>query len=543
MKTHALSFIRLSFVCAFVILSGFIYRTEAQDVYCATADFTATKKENGIVEFTGTSDKPVLEWYWYFGDQNTSREINPRNQYLYAGEYEVCLKVLVNENCTGAVCKTIRVEKGALGGACDLKTDFKYEVSGLMLTAKGWSNANQNAARYTWKFGDNNTGEGTEVRHTFAEKGDYTVCLTVTLPATSASNPACTETICKTVKIGAVTNPCHLKTDFKFDVNGLILTAKCWTNQTQPGALYTWKFGDNTTGEGQEIRHEYSQKGSYDLCLTVTVPATTASNPMCSETICKTIIIGEINNPCDLKADFTFEISGNILKASATSNAGNGARYFWKISDGTTSEGQEINHPFQQRGAYEICLVVSKPAVTVTQNCSVTVCKKITIGNVTTDNECPLKADFRYTRTITGLSFNANSNDEKAEYKWTIEGLNTSFSGKDIRIPLSRPGVYTVCLTVYSRAFGCRVQVCKKVIIGRSSGMVTPNPTTDYSLVEADQKITSYLLFDSKHNQVDSRLVFDERFNLDMSGLITGVYYLIITYEDGSMSIEKIIKQ
>lgn len=542
MKTRVLSVGNLFFAAAFILLSCFGQKTLAQDVYCATADFTFTEEENGIVEFTGTSDKPVLEWYWYFGDQSTSREQNPTHTYLYAGEYEVCLKVLVADSCTGAVCKTIRVEKGALGGACNLDIDFKHEINGLMLTARGWSNANQNAARYTWKFGDNNTGEGTDVRHTFAEKGTYTVCLTVTLPTITASDPICSETICKTIKIGETANPCDLKADFKFDINGLILTAKGWTNHTSPGARYSWKFGDNTTGDGQGVRHEYTQKGEYNVCLTVTIPATTSSSPLCSQTICKTLKIGDINNPCDLKADFTFALSGNIVKAMATSNAGNGARYIWKISDGTTAEGLEIKHQFQQRGEYEICLVVSKPAVTVTQNCSVTVCKKITIGNVTTDNECPLKADFRYTRTITDLSFNARSNDENAEYKWTIEGLNASYSGKDIRIPLTRPGVYTVCLTVYSRTFGCRVQVCKRVIIGRSSGLVSPNPTTDYTQVEADQKITSYLLFDSKHNQVDSRLVFDDRFNLDMSGLITGVYYLMITYEDGSMSMEKIIK-
>lgn len=542
MKTRTLSFTRLPFIWALMILSCFVYRTEAQDVYCATADFTTTEKENGIVEFTGTSDKPVLEWYWYFGDQNTSREINPTHTYLYAGEYEVCLKVLVADSCTGAVCKTIRVEKGALGGACNLDIDFKHEINGLMLTAKGWSNANQNAARYTWKFGDNNTGEGTDVRHTFAEKGTYTVCLTVTLPTTTASDPICSETICKTIKIGETGNPCDLKADFKFDINGLILTAKGWTNHTSPGARYSWKFGDNTTGDGQDVRHEYTQKGEYNVCLTVTIPATTSSSPLCSQTICKTLKIGDINNPCDLKADFTFALSGNIVKAMATSNAGNGARYIWKISDGTTAEGLEIKHQFEQRGEYEICLVVTKPAVTATQNCSVTVCKKITIGQNTTDEACPLKADFRYTRSLTGFGFHARSNDPDAEYTWTIEGLNATFTGKDVRIPLSRPGVYTVCLTVSSRSFGCRTQVCKRIVIGRSSGVVSPNPATDYTRVSAEQAITSFLLFDSKYNQVDSGLVFQEEINLDVSHLIPGVYYLMITLEDGSTSVEKIIK-
>ena len=223
MKTLQQNLFRIYGILTFAFLLGNIHYSSAQAVYCATVDFTAVEKENGVVEFSGTSDKPVVEWYWYFGDNNTSREEKPTHQYNYASDYEVCLKVLVNDNCTGAICKKVRVEKGALSGACDLKADFKYEMSGLMLTAKGWSNANQNTARYTWKFGDSNTGEGTEVRHTFSEKGEYNVCLIVTLPATTVSNPPCVETICKTIKVGETNSPCDLKADFKYEVNGLLL--------------------------------------------------------------------------------------------------------------------------------------------------------------------------------------------------------------------------------------------------------------------------------------------------------------------------------
>ena len=306
---------------------------------------------------------------------------------------------------------------------------------------------------------------------------------------------------------------------------------------------YTWKFGDNTTAEGAEVKHEYSQKGEYNVCLTVSAPAITASSPPCSETICKTIKIGESGNPCDLTADYKFELTDNILKAIAISNGGNTATYFWKISDGTTAQGPEMKHQFKERGDYEVCLVVTKPTTSASQNCSVVVCKKITVGPTISNADCLLKADFKYLRTNTGLGFLARSNDPDAKYNWTIEGRNESFSGQGFRIPLTEPGVYKVCLTVESRTFGCRVQVCKKVVIGRSPGVLSPNPVLDFARIQSDITISSVTLLNRMNTQIMDVQVNGNDTSIDMYSLPTGMYYLLITYEDGSTSIQKVIKQ
>ncbi|MBK8548019.1 MAG: PKD domain-containing protein [Saprospiraceae bacterium] len=634
MKTLQQTLFRIYGILIFAFLLGNIHYSSAQDVYCSTVDFTAVEKENGVVEFSGTSDKPVVEWYWYFGDNNTSREEKPTHQYNYASDYEVCLKVLVNDNCTGAICKKVKVEKGALSGACDLKADFKYEVNGLILNAKGWTLATQPTLRYTWKFGDNTTAEGAEVKHEYTQKGEYNVCLSVTLPATTVSNPPCVETICKTIKVGETNSPCDLKADFKYEVNGLILNAKGWTLATQPalrytwkfgdnttaegaevkhedyqkgeynvclmvtlpattvsnppcveticktikvgetnspcdlkadfkyevnGLLlhakgwtiatqpallrYTWKFGDNTTAEGAEVKHEYSQKGEYNVCLTVSAPAITASSPPCSETICKTIKIGESGNPCDLTADYKFELTDNILKAIAISNGGNNATYFWKISDGTTAQGPEMKHQFKERGDYEVCLVVTKPTTSASQNCSVVVCKKITVGPTISNADCLLKADFKYLRTNTGIGFHSRSNDANANFTWTVEGRSETYSGQGFSIPLTEPGVYKVCLTVESRTFGCRVQVCKRVVIGRSPGIVSPNPSSDFTRIQSDAIINSFVLLDRSSNKVLQGDVSGNEIVIDLSPFSTGMYYLMLTYEDGTSTMQKIMKQ
>lgn len=528
------------FIGIFLLCLFSISNIQAQDVYCATVNYNYTEGENGKVTFTATSDKPVIEWYWYFGDQATSREENPSHQYFYAGEYDVCVKVVVNDNCTGAICKTIRVEKGALGGSCNLDAQWKYEISGKMITAKAWSNATT-AATYAWSFGDNQTGLGNEVRHEFNENGDYEVCLTVTQPSATATGQSCTEKVCKKITIGSAQNPCDLKADFTFELSGNNLVAKATSNAGNSGK-YLWKISDGTALEGTEIKHEFKEKGDYEVCLNVSKPATTVSQP-CSVTVCKKLSIITTNSPCDFDVDFKFELNGNILSALAITNAGNGANYKWKISDGTVLEGQEIKHEFAERGDYNICLNVAKPAITATQVCSKTVCKKVSIGQDTND-DCPLKADFRMIKSNTGIGLQAKSNDPEAEYLWKIEGLNVTYSGKDVSIPMTRPGVYTICLTVASRRWECRIQVCKRIVIGRSNGLLSPNPTTDYiSFFSPDQNITGYFLINASHGIVASQKLITKEAWIDVIHLPAGMYFLQVEYEDGTTTIEKIFKQ
>lgn len=212
----------------------------------------------------------------------------------------VCLKVLANENCTGSVCKKIRVVSGAFAGACNLFVDFTIDLQGNLLIAKSLSLANNKS--------------------------------------------------------------------------------RCYRD-----------FGDGEKGEGSQIKLENAMEGTYTVCLTVVQPATTPNGQDCIETVCKTITIGG-SNPCDLEADFSFNPDGNQFSASASSNAGNNASFEIKLSDGTAYQGTDINHTFLERGEFEICLVVTKFSATTNEPCSVTVCKKVIVGDA--PNDCPLEIDF-----------------------------------------------------------------------------------------------------------------------------------------------------
>lgn len=610
-----------------------LQQVKAQDVYCAKVDFKMEEKENGNVEFIGFCDKPVSEWYWYFGDSKTSREQNPSHQYELASDYEVCLKVLVNDHCTGAICKKISVENAALSVPCNLKVDFNFETDQLTLTAKGFFNSTSitNTSRFNWDFGDQSKSEGQEVRHQYANKGEYNVCLTVTLPNSTATGSICTETVCKKIKIGDntgsscqihadfkyelielnfnakgwsdlgphatyywkisngitvsgqvlnytfpgkgdyevclvvakpattvsqsctevvckkvkvgenISSGCGLSADFKFELTGNNLLAKAWTNVTS-GIKYYWKISDGISLEGQEIKHTFANRGEYEVCL-VAIKAATNTSSICTEIICKKIKVGETNSSdCVLNVDFKFELTGSNVRAKGWSDAGNGAKYTWKISDGKTYDGQELQHDFVARGEYSVCLTVTKPAISVTQICTETICKKLVVGS-NNIADCDLGADFKYIKSANGFySFFGRSKDPNATYQWTISDLNQTWDAKDFRTQLTRPGVYTVCLTVTSIEKACREKICKRLIVGRSMRLY-PNPSEDMLFVVGDQSISQYFILNRGNQIIQSGTGLQNEVSIDILNLPTGMYFLTLVYDDGSRSMETFFKR
>ncbi len=62
----------------------------------------------------------------------------------------------------------------------DLIASFQYEVSPTNFLEVSFQNFSQNAASYSWDFGDGNSSTEENPTHTYAQTGDYTVVLTAT---------------------------------------------------------------------------------------------------------------------------------------------------------------------------------------------------------------------------------------------------------------------------------------------------------------------------------------------------------------------------
>lgn len=160
---------------------------------------------------------------------------------------------------------------------------------GYQFNAYSWpdSNCYNTNTVYTWNFGDNGTGTGKTVNHTYNAPGYYMVCLTVNHQGTSL-------TACDTVMVG-FSGDCIL--NFSTNTVGTTVTAiptitgspNCFI----PGTLYTWNWGDgnfSTVSNPGPQTHTYAVQGSFVVC----VKATYNGFPVGSE-FCQMVEIGNPN--------------------------------------------------------------------------------------------------------------------------------------------------------------------------------------------------------------------------------------------------------
>ena len=325
--------------------------------------------------------------------------------------------------------------------------DFTYKIIDNTIVFIGESK--KEVTEWTWSFGDNTVEDGRVVKHKYEKSGEYEVCLKF------YSSRECSGVVCKKIKFDPSVNECGLSADFSFKMDGKTVILNGTSNDGL--AKYLWSVsGYNSQYIGKEVKIPFEKDGTYEVCLIVV-----NKEDNCKIQICKKIEIGAI---CRIDLDFNYETSGNIIKLQGRTNAGENAKFVWSFGNGATGEGKNIRYKYEKPGVYEICLkIISEDPTNPKESCTKTICKKITIkGNIT---ECDIKADFSVkTDGLTAL-FTGTSSEQDAKYTWYINGLSGQYSGKDVKIPFLKEGVYEVCLIVVNRAETCKVQVCKKVEI------------------------------------------------------------------------------
>jgi len=122
---------------------------------------------------------------------------------------------------------------------------------------------------YSWNFGDGGSAGGRNPSHTYSAPGTYTWSLTVTLEGASCSRNGtivvgdgagggcsvdCKASVPTTATAGSVVT-FQAGADFEGDCDG--------------EAIYSWSFGDGSTGSGATTAHSYTAAGTYSWSLTV----------------------------------------------------------------------------------------------------------------------------------------------------------------------------------------------------------------------------------------------------------------------------------
>jgi gliding motility-associated-like protein len=142
-------------------------------------DFTGCAPEE--INFTNLSTE-AISWNWDFGDGTSSTIENPSHVYVSSGTYFISLTITTTEGCVSDTIKTISIDIYPTPEASftfspespELGEEINFED--LSINAESWS----------WSFGDGGTATNQNPRHSYTDRGNYIVTLTVT-------NEICTD--------------------------------------------------------------------------------------------------------------------------------------------------------------------------------------------------------------------------------------------------------------------------------------------------------------------------------------------------------------
>ena len=300
------------------------------------------------------ADNNPLTYVWDFGDGDTQEGKIATHRYKKGGRYVAKLLVSDNTdtNCNkSSVSKLVVLNRAPVADAGEnMKLCLAEEIK---LDASGSYDNDGDSLSYVWDFGDGSIGKGEKVSHKYERGGLYKVSLSVddgTGTDCSASSSQIIVDVNSTpnAEIDAEDIAC-IGTAFRFD----------GSRSNDPDGdklLYTWEFGDGSTGTGTSPEHIYEKGGLYKVTLYVD----DGKNSNCSGAT--KVHYVKVNTPPVAEAGGDILVCVNTaveLDATKSFDPDNDQlTYTWDFGDGETASGPKVKHVYKKIGTYKVVLTV-----------------------------------------------------------------------------------------------------------------------------------------------------------------------------------------
>ena len=328
--------------------------------YCQAMFYYYPGTDSLSIQFLDASLGNPNNWYWEFGDGNSSVEQNPIHIYPEPGEYLTNLTIS-NDSCTSTMEMIVFVMRDSLPDDDCQAMFYAYADSNSLFTINfmDMSIAGGNPSgipdTWYWDFGDGNTSTLQNPVHTYLDEGYYQVCLTITGPGSQGST--CESTECQLIQVGNWPNDCQAS--FRYYPVGDSNNPGGWNSLNiqfidmsfgDPDS-WAWDFGDGTSSNEQNPLHLYANEGNYNVCLSIF-----NSIDSCESTYCEEVYVyNDTTYGCfawyeyqinDLTVDFQGYMQGGV----------NYIEYTWDFGDGATGTGANITHTYAEDGIYNVLL-------------------------------------------------------------------------------------------------------------------------------------------------------------------------------------------
>lgn len=302
---------------------------------------------------------------------------------------------------------------------------------------------------WSWNFGDSSTSILQNPIYTYTTNGTFNVSLTAT-----NNNGSNILTRNNYVTVQSVIIP-PVASFNATPVTGTIpLNVNFTDTSTNNPTQWSWNFGDNTIGIGQNPSHLYNAVGTYTVTLT-------AFNSAGSNTVIRQSYITVQALPISPVTAFTgTPLSGLVpLTVNFTDNSTNNpTSWLWNFGDSTTSTIKSPSHVFSSVGTFNITLTASN------SNGSNTLVKN---SYITTLSGSTPQANFSATPTTGNILMTSNFTDlsinNPTSWLWNF-GDGTTSTSKNPSKSFSVPGTYNVKLTA-TNSYGSNTIIKNNYIV------------------------------------------------------------------------------
>lgn len=455
--------------------------------------FEYTNNGDNTYNFTGHVD-PVTyaEYYWNFGDGTTGmgQEITHVFEPAGVAYYLVCLTTYSYSNnsfdtCVAYSCQEVYVN--GQGGDC--MNSFWYETwNNIDFAFIGQSEPAANF--YYWDFGDGTFGSGQTATHTYGPNTpEYVIVGLTTWALDPATGDSCTAYSSQEVWVGGSGSGCENWFWYTLDPNaGVTFYGESFPN---PAMLYSWDFGDGTTGQGQQVVHFFDLTQGNMFPVTLTTLSYTPDGDSCVAISSQEVWL---NNQGGCENWFWYENTfENHFVFHGESYPEPASQYIWDFGDGTTGFGPVTEHDYT--GAAGDVFLVTLTTLTMNpamgDSCVAVSSQEIWLGGQTGD--C-INWFWYESQSAYEYTFHGESEPPADLYIWTFENGTVQY-GQEVTYafdPMSGD-FHIVCLTTYHNGINtldsCSYTSCQEILLGGPMGVevfgniVAGDAMADYALV------------------------------------------------------------
>ncbi|MCW5907276.1 MAG: PKD domain-containing protein [Chitinophagales bacterium] len=289
-------------------------------------DFTTgavcLNQQNVFTNLSSISSGGIAQWFWDFGDAQTSGLQHPVHQFNAQGVYTVSLVAVSINQCSDSISKQVTVFDKPVAafninevceGGVSVFTDNSAITSG-------------NIVAWNYLFGDGNATQQQSPSYTYSSYGSYPAVLVV------VSDNGCSDT----VQHAAVVHPLPI---VSFSAPSVCLSnATAFVNTTSIAtgtvSVWHWDFGNGDASSAQQPVHNYTSAGTYTVRLFAT------SDRGCSDSLFATLQIFQLPTVTATSTPACYnEADGTVL---ATAQSGTPPYNFLWSTGNQTSQVQQL---------------------------------------------------------------------------------------------------------------------------------------------------------------------------------------------------------